>query len=91
MGWLPWLDRRKPYESLRQLTRRYGPVYQLYLGGVKAVVLARADIIRSTFAKEGASGRAPLYLTFGIMEGMGKASRACMDKASRSWVRQAGR
>lgn len=72
MGSLLRLDPRRPQHSLRELARRYGPVYQLWMGGVRAVVLAREDVIRTTFAQEGASGRAPLYLTFGIMEGKGE-------------------
>ncbi|KAF2359667.1 Cytochrome P450 [Trinorchestia longiramus] len=72
IGSLLLLDPRKPHESLRALVRQYGPVVQLQLGNVRAVVLAREDIIRSTFAKEAASGRAPLYLTHGIMQGMGE-------------------
>uniref|UniRef100_A0A6A7G0Z9 Cytochrome P450 306a1-like n=3 Tax=Hirondellea gigas TaxID=1518452 RepID=A0A6A7G0Z9_9CRUS len=71
VGSLLKLDPKQPYQSLRTMVREYGPVYQLYMGGVRTVVLAREDIIRSTFALEAASGRAPLYLTFGIMDGKG--------------------
>ena len=74
LGSLLSINEKKPYESFRAWTRQYGAVYQLYLGGVRAVVLGREDLIRSTFAMDAASGRAPLYLTFGIMEGMGECS-----------------
>ncbi|XP_066995609.2 cytochrome P450 306a1 [Anabrus simplex] len=71
LGYLPWLDEQVPHESLTDLARRYGPIYSLRLGSVLAVVLSDCRIIRQALSQEACSGRAPLFLTHGIMQGYG--------------------
>lgn len=72
LGYLPWLNAEHPYLSLTELAKKYGSVYGLYLGNVYTVVISDAKIVRKVFNKDAASGRAPLYLTHGIMNGYGK-------------------
>lgn len=47
-------------------------IYGLYLGNVYTIVLSDNKLIRKVFAKDVTTGRAPLYLTHGIMKGYGK-------------------
>lgn len=72
VGYLPWLDSKKPYESLTTLSRKYGSVCGLQMGSVYTVLLSDPKLVRQTLAKDEFSGRAPLYLTHGIMNGYGK-------------------
>lgn len=72
VGYLPFLDRHQPHLTLTQLSKKFGPIYGIGMGNVYAVVLSDHKLIREAFAKESFSGRAPLYLTHGIMHGNGK-------------------
>lgn len=72
LGYLPFLDRRFPHLTLTDLSKRYGPIYGISMGSVYTVVLSDHKLIRDAFAKDNFSGRAPLYLTHGIMHGNGK-------------------
>lgn len=74
VGYLPFLDRNQPHLTLTELSKKYGPVYGIGMGNVYAVVLSDHKLIREAFSKESFSGRAPLYLTHGIMHGNGKIS-----------------
>lgn len=71
LGYLPWLDRLQPHETLTALAARYGPIFTVPMGGVRAVVLADEALVRAALAREACSGRAPLYLTHGLMQGHG--------------------
>ncbi|XP_049277586.1 cytochrome P450 306a1 [Anopheles funestus] len=71
IGYLPFINPRKPYETFAQLAKRYGPTYGLWMGQVYAVVLTDHVTIRTILAKEEATGRAPLFITHGIMGGYG--------------------
>ncbi|XP_071050541.1 cytochrome P450 306a1 isoform X1 [Onthophagus taurus] len=71
VGYLPWLDPVNPHLTLTQLSKKFGSVYGLFLGSVYTVVVSDHKIIRKLFAKEATIGRAPLYLTHGIMKGYG--------------------
>lgn len=71
LGYLPWIDKRAPYETFAKLSRRYGSVYGLKLGGVYSVFLSEPGVVRRAFSRDAFSGRAPLYLTHGIMNGQG--------------------
>ncbi|XP_052891757.1 cytochrome P450 306a1 [Anopheles moucheti] len=71
IGYLPFINSRKPYETFAQLAKRYGPIYGLWMGQVYAVVLTDPALIRTVLAKEEATGRAPLFVTHGIMGGYG--------------------
>ncbi|XP_076639914.1 cytochrome P450 enzyme phantom isoform X2 [Colletes latitarsis] len=71
LGYLPWIDAEKPHESLTKLARTYGPVCGLRMGSVYTVLLSDPRIIKQAFAMDACAGRAPLYLTHGIMQGYG--------------------
>lgn len=71
VGYLPWLNPENPHLTLTELSKEYGPIYGIYLGSVYTVVLTDYKMIRRVLAKELATGRAPLYLTHGIMKGNG--------------------
>lgn len=73
VGYLPFLDRHQPHLTLTKLSKQYGPIYGIGMGSVYSVVLSDHKLIREAFAKENFSGRAPLYLTHGIMHGNGKS------------------
>ncbi|XP_076242207.1 cytochrome P450 enzyme phantom [Calliopsis andreniformis] len=71
LGYLPWIDEEKPHESLTKLSRTYGPICGIRMGSVYTVLLSDAQLIKQAFAKDALTGRAPLYLTHGIMQGYG--------------------
>uniref|UniRef100_A0A182YEM7 Cytochrome P450 n=1 Tax=Anopheles stephensi TaxID=30069 RepID=A0A182YEM7_ANOST len=71
IGYLPFIDPRKPYETFTRLVKRYGPIYGLWLGQVYAIVVTDPALIRTILAREEATGRAPLFITHGIMGGYG--------------------
>lgn len=75
LGYLPWIDPRAPYETFTALSKKYGPVYGVSLGSLYTVVLSNPKDIRSVFAKDVATGRAPLFVTHGIMKGYGELIR----------------
>ncbi|XP_056647665.1 cytochrome P450 18a1 isoform X3 [Diorhabda sublineata] len=70
-GYLPWMDPKNPYITLTNLSKKYGSIYGLNLGSVYTVVLTNPKTIKSVFSMNATTGRAPLYLTHGIMEGNG--------------------
>lgn len=72
LGYLPWIDSRAPYQTFARLSRRYGRIYSLKLGNMLAVFISDPELIRQAFNREVFSGRAPLYLTHGIMKGHGE-------------------
>lgn len=72
IGNLHLLDPVKPYITLTELSKKYGPIYGLQMGSVYAVVVSNDVIIREAFKSDQFIGRAPLYVTHGIMGGYGK-------------------
>lgn len=75
LGYLPFLDPKAPHKTLTDLARRYGRKHGLFaltLGRVRTVVISDPKLIRQALAKDEFSGRAPLYLTHGIMQGYGE-------------------
>lgn len=72
LGYLPFLNPKKPYETLTKLSQKYGPIYGVQLGSIYCVVLAEASLIRDAFKREEFTGRAPLFVTHGIMGGHGE-------------------
>lgn len=72
IGSLHLLDPVKPYQTLTDLAKKYGSIYGIQMGSVYAVVLSNDVIIREAFKNEQFIGRAPLYVTHGIMGGYGK-------------------
>jgi len=72
LGYLPWIDPERPHLSLTDLARRYGPICGLRMGSVYTILLSDPQLVRQAFAKDAFAGRAPLYLTHGIMQGYGE-------------------
>lgn len=72
IGNLNLLDPVKPYITLTELSKQYGPIYGLQMGSIYTVVVSNDSIIREAFKGEQFIGRAPLYVTHGIMGGYGK-------------------
>lgn len=72
LGYLPWIDPESPHVSLTNLARKYGPICGLHMGSVYTVLLSDPRLVRQAFAKDAFAGRAPLYLTHGMMQGYGK-------------------
>lgn len=72
LGYLPWIDARNPHVSLTKLVRKYGPICGLRMGSVYTILLSDPRLVRQAFAKDIFTGRAPLYLTHGIMKGYGE-------------------
>nr|QZU75315.1 cytochrome P450 306a1 [Antheraea pernyi] len=71
VGYLPFIERYHPHLSLTKLSKVYGPIYGIKMGSIYSVVLSDHRLVREAFAKESFSGRAPLFLTHGIMHGNG--------------------
>lgn len=72
VGCLPFFDSKKPYETLTKLSAKYGSIFGLHMGQVYAVVLTDPSLIRDALKREELTGRAPLFITHGIMGGQGK-------------------
>ncbi|XP_048518838.1 cytochrome P450 306a1 [Dendroctonus ponderosae] len=95
LGYLPWIDPKAPHLTLARLARKFGPIYSLTLGRVCAIVLTDPRTIRRLLAKDATSGRAPLYVTHGIMHGYGLicaegALWRDQRKFVHNWLRSAG-
>lgn len=71
LGYLLWIDSKAPYETFARLASKYGQVYSLKLGGLTSVFISDPALIRQAFSRDVFAGRAPLYLTHGIMKGHG--------------------
>ncbi|KAG7307186.1 hypothetical protein JYU34_007339 [Plutella xylostella] len=71
LGYLPFLNPKHPHLTLTELSKKYGSIYGIWMGNIYTVVLSDHKLIREAFAKESFAGRAPLYLTHGIMQGNG--------------------
>lgn len=72
VGNLNLLDPTKPYLTLTELSSKYGPIYGLQMGSIYTVVVSNDVLIREAFKGDQFIGRAPLYVTHGIMGGYGK-------------------
>lgn len=71
LGYLPFINANLPHLTMTELSKKYGPIYSIQMGSLFTVVLSDHKLVREAFAKESFSGRAPLYLTHGIMHGKG--------------------
>lgn len=82
LGYLPWIDPKSPHESLANLTKKYGPLCALQMGPIPTVLVSDPKILKNIFAQDEFTGRAPLYLTHGIMKGYGEMLEQSTKKLS---------
>ena len=82
LGYLPWIDSKAPYETFAKLSQRYGKIYSLKLGDMLAVFITDPELVRQAFSRDVFSGRAPLYLTHGIMKGHGENHSRHLDTSN---------
>jgi ecdysteroid 25-hydroxylase len=73
VGFLPFLDAKRPEQSLSSLSVKYGKIFSLQMGSIYTVVLSDVALIREAFKRDELSGRAPLLVTHGIFYGYGEA------------------
>lgn len=69
LGYLPFLG-QEIHLTLTSLSDRYGPIYQIFLGGIRVVVLNDAALVRQAFKQPVFSGRPDTQLTR-ILQGYG--------------------
>ncbi|XP_011499554.1 PREDICTED: cytochrome P450 306a1 [Ceratosolen solmsi marchali] len=87
IGNLLSIDPQTPHKSLAQLAGKYGPVCGLHMGSIYTVLLSDPKLIRQLFSKNVFCGRAPLYMTHGIMKGFGIiAAEGNLWKVQRKFV-----
>lgn len=73
LGFLPFLD-KDFHVTLTSLSKKFGPVYQIFLGNNRVVVLNDAKLVREAFRQPVFSGRPDTELTK-ILQGYGMLSR----------------
>ncbi|XP_065173633.1 cytochrome P450 306a1 isoform X2 [Atheta coriaria] len=71
LGYLASLDPKNPHLTLTKLSKQYGGIYGLYLGGIYTIVLSDVKLVKKVLAMDATTGRAPLHLTHGVMRGFG--------------------
>ncbi|XP_014285843.1 cytochrome P450 306a1 isoform X2 [Halyomorpha halys] len=71
VGYLPWIDKKKPYLSLMELYQDYGGICTIRLGEVVAIVVSEPHYVKEALSQEVLTGRAPLWLTHGLMNNNG--------------------
>ncbi|KAJ8676569.1 hypothetical protein QAD02_012356 [Eretmocerus hayati] len=87
IGNLLSINPKTPHESLAQMAWKYGPICGLRMGSLYTVLLSDPKHIRQLFSKDVFCGRAPLYLTHGIMKGYGiVAAEGKLWKEQRKFV-----
>lgn len=69
LGYLPFVG-TEIHLTLTSLSERYGPIYQIFLGGIRVVVLNDASLVRQAFKQPVFSGRPDTQLTR-ILQGYG--------------------
>ncbi|CAH1403911.1 unnamed protein product [Nezara viridula] len=71
VGYLPWIDKDKPYVSMMELYQDYGGICTIRLGEVVAIVVSEPHYVKEALSQESLTGRAPLWLTHGLMNNNG--------------------
>lgn len=65
IGHLHLLDLKKPHESLMELSEKYGPIFSIKLGTMKAVVLTGYETVKDALVNHpdefGGRGRIPIF------------------------------
>lgn len=70
VGYLPFLGSNF-HLKLTELAKRYGPIYQIYLGNKKVIVVSDPILIKDAFRRNVFSGRPNTELTK-MVQGYGK-------------------
>ena len=70
LGFLPFIG-KDFHLTLTNLSQKYGPIYQIFLGSKRVVVISDAKIIKQAFRLPVFSGRPDTELTR-ILQGYGK-------------------
>lgn len=75
LGFLPFVSKNF-HLTLTSLAHKYGPIYQIYLGSKRVVVINDAKIIKEAFRQPVFSGRPDTELTrilqgYGQLQGVG--------------------
>lgn len=69
LGFFPFVG-KELHVTLTNLSQKYGPIYQIFLGGIRVVILNDAKLIRGAFKQQVFSGRPNTRLTR-ILQGYG--------------------
>ncbi|CAF0955923.1 unnamed protein product [Brachionus calyciflorus] len=66
----------RPYEKMLEWSKKYGPIFKVYIGSQPVVVLNGTDLIREALIDNGESfaGRPHLYMTHATLKGKGVIS-----------------
>lgn len=88
LGYLPFLG-SEIHLTLTELSRKFGPIYQIFLGGIRVVVLNDASLVRQAFKQAVFSGRPNTQLTR-ILQGYGIVnSEGALWKEQRAFLHSA--
>lgn len=88
LGYLPFVG-REIHLTLTSLSERYGPIYQIFLGSIRVVVLNDASLVRQAFKQPVFSGRPDTQLTR-ILQGYGIVnSEGALWKEQRAFLHSA--
>lgn len=88
LGYLPFLG-NEIHLTLTDLSERFGPIYQIFLGGIRVVVLNDAALVRQAFKQQVFSGRPDTQLTR-ILQGYGIVnSEGALWKEQRAFLHSA--
>ncbi|KAK8774876.1 hypothetical protein V5799_010591, partial [Amblyomma americanum] len=98
VGFLPFLG-RDFNRTLQALARTYGPIYQIFLGSKRVVVISDPKLVRQAFSQAAFSGRPDTELTkllqgYGIINSEGalwREQRAFLHRVFRDFVPRHGR
>ncbi|CAL8081592.1 unnamed protein product [Orchesella dallaii] len=70
-GYLPMLNQKTPYTTLKDLSAHYGKVFSIYLGSVYTVVISDVKLIREALNLDSFHEKPPLILANGVANGKG--------------------
>lgn len=88
LGYLPFVS-KEIHLTLTSLSEKYGPIYQIFLGGIRVVVLNDASLVRQAFKQPVFSGRPNTQLTR-ILQGYGIVnSEGALWKEQRAFLHSA--
>ncbi|VVC30307.1 Cytochrome P450,Cytochrome P450, E-class, group I [Cinara cedri] len=68
VGYLPWLNPTKPYKTLTELARKYGPIYSIQMGKHFAIVMSDPISVRTALARNELADRTNFEVINEIMQ-----------------------